>query len=149
MSKVKTKREFSAGGVLYRQIGNDIEVALAKRITERGKIVWCLPKGKIEKGEKPEDTALREVKEETGMEGKLIAKLDDINYWFYSQEEKVRIFKTVKFYLLKYLEGKPENHDWEMEEVVWVKLKDAENLASYPTEKEILKKARNYLTRKR
>jgi 8-oxo-dGTP diphosphatase len=145
MLKIKTKREFSAGGVLYKKINKEIEIALAKRITEKGREVWCLPKGKVEKQENPKETALREVQEETGMKGEIVADLGSINYWFFSKKENIRIFKTVKFYLMKYTEGKIEDHDWEMEEVNWVKIEDAIDLLSYKTEKEAVTKAKNFL----
>jgi 8-oxo-dGTP diphosphatase len=80
MLKIKTKREFSAGGVLYKKINKEIEIALAKRITEKGREVWCLPKGKVEKQENPKETALRQVQEETGMKGEIVADLGSINY---------------------------------------------------------------------
>lgn len=133
-------RRFSAGGVIYRHSPVGIEVALARRSDSNGQRVWCLPKGLIEPGEKAPATARREVREETGLQGDVEAKLGDVQYWYHTKAEG-RIFKKVSFYLLRYREGDVANHDHEMEEVRWMPLGEAIALASYKTEREILEKA--------
>ena len=107
---MKTGREISAGGVIYKRQGGRIQVAL---IAHSQKKVWGLPKGKIDAGEKPEQTALREVKEETGLDGKIEQNLGDIQYTYQAPWEEMRIFKVVTFYLMKYLGGSTADHDWE------------------------------------
>jgi len=118
--------------------GEKIKIAL---ISLREGSVWCLPKGLVEKGEDPEATALREVREETGLSGKLLGKLGETEYWFYEKEARSRIHKTVHFYLLEYQEGRPEDHDSEVEEVRWYPAEEALTLMTYQSEREIVEKA--------
>jgi len=134
----KTKREISAGGVIFRRGDLGIEVALTS--PQNGEI-WCLPKGLINKGESLEQTALREVKEETGLEGKLLQKIDEIEYWYYSKWEQVRISKTVHFYLMECVGGNEAEHDFEVDEVRWFSLIEAKKTLSYKGEREIAEKA--------
>ncbi len=141
----RTKREISAGGIIYRKMDDAIEVAIASRTTQRGKRVWCLPKGWVERGESLEETAQREVREETGLNGEIVGKIGDIKYWFYSRDERCRIFKTVHFFLLTYLEGDVSDHDFELDEVRWIPLEEAEDKLSFETEKEIMRKAQKML----
>ncbi len=131
-------RQISAGGVLYRIGETGPEVALIS--VQEGR-VWALPKGIVEKGEKPEQAALREVGEETGMEGVVVAPLGYVKYFYYSHDDDTRYFKLVHFFLMRYLAGKPEDHDWEVEAVEWFPLPEAIKLASYKTERETLEKA--------
>lgn len=131
-------RQISAGGVLYRIGETGPEVALIS--VQEGR-VWALPKGIVEKGEKPEQAALREVGEETGMEGVVVAPLGYVKYFYYSHDDDTRYFKLVHFFLMRYLAGKPEDHDWEVEAVEWFPLPEAIKLASYKTERETLQKA--------
>lgn len=138
----KTKLQFSSGGIIYRKVGKKIEVALIVR--GEGKI-FCLPKGKIEKPETPQETALREVEEETGLKGKIDREIGKINYWFYSKEEKARIFKTVYFYLIKYESGETSRHDFEVEEVKWLSIDEALKIMTYPTERKMMQKAKGLL----
>ena len=138
----KTKLQFSSGGIIYRKVGKKIEVALIVR--GEGKI-FCLPKGKIEKPETPQETALREVEEETGLKGKIDREIGKINYWFYSEEEKARIFKTVYFYLIKYESGETSRHDFEVEEVMWLSIDEVLKIMTYPTERKMMQKANHLL----
>ena len=136
---MRTVREISSGGVIYRQRRGVAKVAL---IRARGR--WCLPKGQVEEGEGLQETALREVREETGLEGKVVAKLGDITYWYTTKSKKgepLRIFKRVYFYLIRYLKGDVSQHDEEVEEACWVPIAEAVKRLSYPTEKETMRKA--------
>ncbi len=134
----KQGRQVSAGGVLYRFKDGQPEVALI--VLKQGK-VFALPKGKVEPGEQPGETAAREVREETGMEGEIVAPLDHIKYWYYSRQDDIRFFKIVHFFLMRYLSGSESDHDFEVEEVVWLPLPEALRRATYKTEREVLQKA--------
>ncbi len=134
------KKQVSSGGLVYRDRKGEIEVALILRRFPSGQPAWALPKGWVEPGESLEDAALREVKEETGVTARIIDKLGDIHYEFYSKEEKARIQKTVHFYLMEYLSGDTADHDNEVDEVRWFSLKEAEAKMTYPTERTILQK---------
>ena len=120
------RREFSAGGVLFR--GN--QVLLIK--TPSGH--WSFPKGRIEKGEKPEETAIREVLEETGVRGKVVDYLDEISYWFTFEGE--RVFKSVKFYLMLYVEGEPKP-SWEVQDARFFQQNEVSRLLKYTGDKRI------------
>jgi len=128
---VKIINQVSSGGIIFRKVNETFEVALISRTTQRGEKVWCLPKGIVEKRESPEEAALREVKEETGLEGKVIKKLGDISYWYYSKEDGARIHKRVHFYLLEFIRGSTEEHDFEVEEVRWFPVREAIDRLAY------------------
>jgi len=135
-------RQISSGGVIFRKNDASIEIALVA--VKDGK-VWCLPKGIVDKGEKPGETAVREVSEETGLKGRIIEKLGEINYWYYLKEEEAKCRKTVHFYLLEYEDGDISKHDWEVDKAAWFQIDDALKIASHKNEKEIIEKARERL----
>ncbi len=139
MGSTSLKTQVSAGGVIFRRNKELIEIAMVS--TKKGS-VWCLPKGLIDRGEKPEETAVREVKEETGLNGKIIEKLGEITYWYYLKEENVRCKKTVHFFLMEFMGGDISEHDWEVDLVLWLPLDEAIKKATYKGEREILKKAK-------
>jgi 8-oxo-dGTP pyrophosphatase MutT (NUDIX family) len=141
----KFRKEHSSGGIVFRNQDGKIEVALISRINTRGKRVWCLPKGKVESKETPEDTAKREVREETGMDAEIVKKLGSINYWIVSPEDKTTVYKTVDFYLMEYKSGNVNDHDWEVEEVRWMDIDSALQIMEYPSEREMMLKAKQEL----
>jgi 8-oxo-dGTP pyrophosphatase MutT (NUDIX family) len=135
---VKTRSEVSAGGVVFRR-DPELEVALASRRTRRGDLAWGLPKGLVEPGEGAEAAALREVREETGLEARIERSLGEINYWYVWEGQRVR--KKVSFYLMEATGGDVSLHDHEMEEVRWFPLGEAARTASYKSEQDVLRRA--------
>jgi 8-oxo-dGTP pyrophosphatase MutT (NUDIX family) len=136
---VKTRFEYSAGGVVVREGPKGPEVALASRRTRHGELAWGLPKGLVEEGEQPEQAALREVREETGLVAEIRSHVDDISYWFVWDEMRVK--KKVSFFLMEAVGGDVADHDHEMEEVRWFPLAGADREASYRSEQQVLRKA--------
>ena len=139
-----TRREISAGCVVYRGTGHETEVAL---IQPRDRQAWSLPKGLIEQGETPEAAAQREVLEETGLVGEIAGPIDTIKYSYNARWESptVRVFKIVTFYLLRHTGGDPSHHDSEVDRVEWFPLEYAMEHATYPQEREVLRKAKALL----
>jgi 8-oxo-dGTP pyrophosphatase MutT (NUDIX family) len=142
-STTPVQREVSAGGVVYRRDGDDIEVVLASRRTRRGDLAWGLAKGGIEPGESHEDAAVREVLEETGYIAVIEASLGDTRYFYVWEEARIR--KTVHFFLMRCTGGDPANRDDEMEEVRWFPLDRALKRAAYRGEREVLGRAAELL----
>ena len=140
------KREFSAGGVLVRRLRGEWRLA-AIRPAGKPRGVWALPKGLVGQGESPEESALREVAEETGVQARSLAKLGDVRYVYTWGGE--RIFKVVSFYLLRYRSGRlgnlPPEHAHEVAETRWLPLEDAPRLLAYKGEREMAEKALNAL----
>jgi 8-oxo-dGTP pyrophosphatase MutT (NUDIX family) len=136
---VKTERQTSAGGVLVRQGPHGPEVLLASRRTRRGELVWGLPKGLVEPDESPEQTALREVREETGYKGSVRESIGDVSYWFVWEGTRIR--KTVHFFLMDDTGAEPGPRDAEMEDVAWFPLEEAADVAGFDSEKDIIRKA--------
>ncbi len=131
------EQERSAGGVVVR--GEQAIVIVPTRRGAQGQRVLALPKGHVDPGETPDQTALREVREETGVEATLVEKLGDVRY-FYQRGGK-RIFKRVTFYLFEYLAGSLDDHDDEVEEARWIPLSEAVTALSYDGEREMAERA--------
>jgi 8-oxo-dGTP pyrophosphatase MutT (NUDIX family) len=136
---VNTRNEHSAGGVVVRTGASGPEVALASRRTSRGELAWGLPKGLVEDAEAPDETAVREVREETGLLAEIRTDLGEISYWYVWEGR--RVHKRVSFFLMDAVGGDTANHDHEMEEVRWFALSDALRKASYPSERDVLRRA--------
>jgi len=140
--KVRMRREFSAGGVVVRNLhGRPVVAAIRPAGKPEG--TWALPKGLIGPGERAELTALREVREETGVEGTPVEKLGDVRYVYTRGGE--RIFKVVSFFLLRYRSGRigelPAGMELEVAEARWLPLEDAPRLLAYGGEREMATKA--------
>jgi 8-oxo-dGTP pyrophosphatase MutT (NUDIX family) len=130
-------REFSAGGLVVRRFRGRPFLAVVK---VKGGTVLALPKGHIEPGERAADAALREVREETGLEAELIGKLGDIKYWYVREGE--RVFKVVSFFLFRYCSGSLRNYQKaEVDGAEWIPLEDAPRLLEYRGEKEMAEAA--------
>lgn len=140
----RTQHQISSGGVIVRQQAGQPQVCLISR-RQRGQLIWGLPKGHVERGENLKATAVREVREETGLLGEPVARLGSIAYWFAVEKERVRYFKRVHFYLLRYREGKTHRHDHEVEQAVWLPIDEALTRLSYESERKVLQKAQRYL----
>lgn len=138
------ERMISAGGVIFRRSGGSVEVAL---ISVKGGKVWGLPKGTVEKGENLARTAHREVREETGLDGKILKNIGHIEYFFTIRDEENlrRVFKIVYFFLMEYTAGAVEDHDDEVDECRWFGIDEAIKVMKYEDEKGILKKARKLI----
>jgi 8-oxo-dGTP pyrophosphatase MutT (NUDIX family) len=137
-------REFSAGGLVVRRMRGRHYIA-AVRVKDG--TVLALPKGHIEPGESGAETAVREVREETGVEGKLLEKLDDIRYWY--MRDGVRVLKVVSFFLLSYRSGSVR--DYQREEVdgaEWLPLDEAPQRLAYTGEREMARAALSRLADK-
>jgi 8-oxo-dGTP pyrophosphatase MutT (NUDIX family) len=137
------EREFSAGGVLVRRMRGRFWVA-AIRPQGRPATTWALPKGLVDAGETGAETALREVAEETGLTGRLEAKLGDVRY-VYTRRGGVRVFKVVSFFLLRWRAGRigdlPPGMEVEVAEARWLPLEEAPRLLAYGGEREVAAKA--------
>jgi 8-oxo-dGTP pyrophosphatase MutT (NUDIX family) len=131
------EREFSCGGVVVR--GWDCIVIVPMRRTADGAQVLALPKGHPEPGESPADAALREVREEAGVDATVREKLGDVRYWY--QRDGLRIAKTVTFFLLDYVAGEPGDHDHEVEHARWIGLDEAARSLSYKGERDMAARA--------
>jgi 8-oxo-dGTP pyrophosphatase MutT (NUDIX family) len=137
------EREFSAGGVLIKRIKGVPHLA-AIRPQGKKEGVWALPKGNLDPGETPDVTAVREVLEETGVQGKVVEKLGDVKYT-YTRRDATRVFKIVSFYLLTAGRGRlgeiEERMRIEVAEARWLPLDEAPRLLAYGGEKEMARKA--------
>ena len=129
---MSTELETSYGGVVVR--GDEVLV-----ITPTGRHVTGLPKGGMEAGETPEETAAREVREETGVDVTVRGHLGDVSYWY--RRSGKRILKTVHFYLCDYVAGDTADHDHEVDEARWMPLEEAALTLSFPGEREMIERA--------
>lgn len=134
-----TRFEHSAGGVVVRESATGADVALASRRTRAGTLAWGLPKGLVEHAERPEDAAVREVREETGLVAEIRSRLEDVSYWFVWDGDRVN--KTVSFFLMQAVGGDVSEHDHEMEDVRWFPMAEAIAKASYRGEQKVLRQA--------
>ena len=136
---METKWEFSAGGVVYKKNEKgDIEILLI-RVKNR----WSFPKGNIERGEPKDKAALREVKEETGVDAEIVEYLGEVDYWY--SMDLYRIHKFVYYYLMKYKGGQITPQKEEIDEAKFFPLNEVEEILTYPTDKKIFKRAKEIL----
>jgi 8-oxo-dGTP pyrophosphatase MutT (NUDIX family) len=136
---MQTRTATSHGGVVLRSLGNDgYEVVLCGRNVPG---TWQLPKGTPDPGETPEQTALREVQEETGLETKIVDRVGEINYSFFRDSAETRYDKSVSYYLMEVKGGDLSLHDQEFDVVVWRDVREAAGNLTFENESRILEKA--------
>lgn len=135
--------EFSAGGVVFKKENNKTFIIVAQHSGHHG---WVFPKGFIGdhiKNESKEETALREVKEETGVDGKILKPLTPITFWYQMDKEKHK--KTVYYFLMENVGGDISKHDWEMENVEWLEMEKVEERLTYPSDKKVWEQAQKLI----
>ncbi len=128
--------EVSAGGLVLDPNSEPLAGALIGKLSRRGTLIWALPKGKVEPGETLERAAIREVQEETGITGEIVAPLGSVQYWFISSGK--RIHKTVHHFLLRAVGGTLSDADVEVTEVAWVRLRDVARRLSHADERALM-----------
>lgn len=141
--KLRTVSETSAGGLVVDREDGAVRCALIGRRDRRGRLLWSLPKGHIEADETPEDAAVREVAEETGIRGRIIETLGTIDFWFVAEGR--RVHKTVHHFLLLACGGELSDEDVEVAEVAWVPLQEAAERLAYDDERELAARATGLL----
>lgn len=137
------KFQFSAGGVVYKQKDGKVFILLAQHSQHHG---WVFPKGLIGdhvENERKEETAIREVLEESGVLGKIIKPLGPVDYWYVFEKEKIK--KTVYYYLMTVVSEDIAKHDKEMENVEWLEAENVENRLTYPSEKKVWDEAKQII----
>jgi 8-oxo-dGTP pyrophosphatase MutT (NUDIX family) len=137
MADRRPDTEFSAGGVVVHE-GRCIVIVPTRRAADGSKVL-ALPKGHPDADESPEEAALREVREEAGVECTVRQPLGEVRYWY--QRKGRRIAKVVAFFLLDYVSGDPADHDHEVEDARWVPLEEAIETLSYDGERQMAGKA--------
>src|SRR3954453_22593000 len=136
--------EFSAGGVVVRD-GECVVIVPTRRAADGGKVL-ALPKGHPDGRESAADAALREVREETGVDARVVEKLGDVRYWYMRRGR--RIAKVVSFFLLDYVSGRLDDHDHEVEQAEWMALEDAARRLTYQGERDMAAAAERLLSRR-
>jgi 8-oxo-dGTP pyrophosphatase MutT (NUDIX family) len=137
--------EFSTGGVVVRD--EECVVIVPTRRAADGRKVLALPKGHPDAGESAEAAALREVREEAGVQARVLEPLGDVRYWY--QRDGRRIAKVVRFFLLEYVSGEVEDHDHEVERACWMPLAQAARELTYAGERDMAARALSRVARDR
>ena len=136
--------EFSAGGVVFKKESKKTYILVSQHSGHHG---WVFPKGFIGdhiENESKEDTAIREVKEETGALGKILKSLTPVTFWYQMDNEKHK--KTVYYFLMEYIGGNITKHDWEMENVEWLEMEKVEERLTYSSDKKVWEEARELIS---
>ena len=138
--KILTLDQVSAGGVAFRWHDSESKVVI---VSVKPKLRWQLPKGIVDPGESPEITAVRELREEAGIETELLDLIDTIEYWYRAVRygKPVRFHKFVHFYLLEYRGGDIADHDHEVEEARWIEIEEAQKLLAFKNEQKVVSQA--------
>jgi 8-oxo-dGTP pyrophosphatase MutT (NUDIX family) len=136
--------EFSAGGVVMND-DHEIVVIVPTRRAADGSRVLALPKGHPDGRESPLEAALREVREEAGVQAEWVDSLGEVRYWY--QRGGRRIAKVVEFFLLRYVSGDVEDHDHEVEQARWVPAEEAVETLTYAGERDMVRRALSQVQR--
>jgi 8-oxo-dGTP pyrophosphatase MutT (NUDIX family) len=139
VARLRNTTATSAGGIVVRFSGGVPELVVGSRRRERDGFTWTLPKGTPTRGETIEETALREVGEETGLEVRITDPLDSIEYWFVQSGK--RIHKTVHYFLMEPVGGDLAAHDHEFDEVRWIRFDQAATMLTFETERALVARA--------
>lgn len=139
MARLRTAAATSAGGIVVRAERDGRSLVVGMRRRDRDAVTWTLPKGTPNDGETIEETALREVNEETGLDVRIVGPLPSIEYGFV--QSGTRIHKTVHYFLMEPVGGDLSRHDHEFERVRWVRFADAPGLLTFPTERALVQQA--------
>jgi 8-oxo-dGTP pyrophosphatase MutT (NUDIX family) len=139
VARLRTTTATSAGGIVVRYEGDRPQLVVGCRRRDRDIVTWTLPKGTPDPGETREETALREVREETGLDVRIKGPLDSIEYWFV--QGGTRIHKTVHYYLMDPTGGDLGRHDHEFESVRWIGFEEAQRLLTFETERALVARA--------
>jgi 8-oxo-dGTP pyrophosphatase MutT (NUDIX family) len=130
--------EFSAGGVVVNDAGEVVVIVPTRRAADGSKVL-ALPKGHPDGDETAADAALREIREEAGVDAELVEKLGEVRYWY--QRGGQRIAKVVSFFLFRYVSGHVDDHDHEVEEARWMPAAEAAEALSYTGERDMVRRA--------
>lgn len=143
-AKKPVRDQVSAGGVVFRRDNERIDIVI---VAVGGQNRWQLPKGLVEKDEKPEIAAVREAREEGGIDSEVVEHIETVEYWYAGLDggERVRFHKRIHFYLLRYLSGDTSNHDWEVNEARWVPIDDARSQLAFDNERRVVERARELI----
>jgi mutator protein MutT len=147
MNAIPTKTQISAGGVAFKKETNLLKVALI--LTEGKEQRWQLPKGIIDQGETPEIAAMREVREEAGIECEIVELLEKVEYWYVAKTKtgSIRYHKFVYFYLMRFKSGDMSQHDHEVLEARWFDIDEAIEKIAFKSERDVVKKAKLVISR--
>ena len=143
-ARLPVREQVSAGGVVFRIDDGDTRVVIVT-VGEQNK--WQLPKGLVETGEKPEMAAVREAREEAGVDSDVVEHIDTIDYWYAGVQggERVRFHKRVHFFLLRYRAGDTRDHDYEVNDARWVPIDEATSQLAFDNERAVMERARRLL----
>ena len=140
-ANIVTKDQISSGGVTVRWQDSNPEIVI---VSVKPSLRWQLPKGIVDPGESPEVTAVREVREEAGIETDLLSLIETIEYWYRSTKygKPIRFHKFVHFYLLSYRSGDVTDHDHEVAEARWIRVEEAMEMLTFKSERQVVEKAK-------
>jgi 8-oxo-dGTP pyrophosphatase MutT (NUDIX family) len=144
VAALRTARATSAGGVVHRSEDSPPEIVLVHR---RVPPLWALPKGTPDAGETLAETAIRETREESGLQVEIEEPITSISYFFVHR--RTRFHKTVHFFLMRPIGGRLEDHDHEFDEVRWVRIDEALELMTHATERDVVQRAAEMLAASR
>jgi 8-oxo-dGTP diphosphatase len=146
-TKIVTQDQVSTGGVAYRRAGSKLQTVI---VSVKSSLRWQLPKGIVDPGETPDVTAVREVREEAGVETDLLELIETVEYWYQRVQcgKRIRYHKFVHFYLLQYKAGDVSDHDHEIAEARWVSFDEAIKMLAFKSERGVVEKAQGLIEKR-